>query len=188
MKKLIILSLFVIGMMVTNTISAQALTDSKEYSLLTGYNDSVVATGTKYLTANLDGDVVGGSIVVVATKSFGNARCKFTLQVSNDNTNWFDVTNGVSHTLGDNTVVDSITNTAGAQYKVFPISSYCSNFKYIRVKCQGFGTSNRVLLAGSYIHRQKRVGAVTPRYNPAAEFAYIYDPKHYLKGGLDYGC
>ena len=188
MKNLIILCLLAIGMVATNTTQAQALTDSKEYSLLTGYNDSVVATGTKYLTANLDGDIVGGSIVVVATKSFGNARCKFTLQVSNDNVNWFDVTNGVSHTLGDNTVVDSVTNTSGAQYKVFPINSYCSNFKYTRVKCQGFGTTGRGLLAGSYIHRQKRIGALVPRYNPAAEFSYLYDPKHLLKGGLDYGC
>ncbi len=177
-----------IWMLAANTTQAQALTDGKEYSLLTGYNDSVVATGTKYLTANLDGDIVGGSIIVVATKSFGNARCKFTLQVSNDNANWFDVTNGVSHTLGDNTVIDSITNTAGAQYKVFNISSYCSNFKYIRVKCQGFGTSNRVLLAGSYIHRQKRIGD-TLRYNRAAEFAYLYDPSEYWLGGLaTHGC
>ena len=155
MKKFLTLALFFVSLAINTQIKAQALTNNLPYTLLTGSTDSVTTT-TKYLTANLDGDIVGGSIVVALTKSSGTTRVALTLQVSNDNSNWVDWTTGTSHTLGANTVTDTMLNTAGAQYKVFDLTDLCQDFKYVRVKLVPTGSTGHTLLTGSYIYRRKR--------------------------------
>lgn len=157
MKKIHLILVMALVAFAVTPAHGQALTSSKAYDLLTGSTDSVVTTGTKYLSANLDGDIVGGSIVVKLTKSSGTARCTLTLQVSNDNSTWVDWTNGTSHTFGDKTITDTMLNTSGAQYFPFDLSNLCQDVNYVRVKCVGAGATGHTLLSGSYIFRRKKI-------------------------------
>ena len=133
---------------------AQAYSNKLQYTTLTGSGDSIVGATTKYLTFSLPGVVLGGSVEAILTKSSGNARATLTMEVSNDGINWYAVTTGVSHTLLDKTIVDTITNTSGAQRKVFLLEEkLCKGFIYGRIKCAGAGTTGHTIVTGSIYRR-----------------------------------
>ena len=120
---------------------------------MTGSGDSVVGTGTKYLTANLDGNCVAATVEVVFTKSKNTTRGTLTLQVSQDGTNWYSVTTGTSHTVGAVTYVDTLTNTT-TQRKIFVVPDP-QNFKYVRLMDVGAGNSTNSHRLSGTIYKRK---------------------------------
>ena len=134
MKKLII-ALFALVCFVS-TSQAQLVT-------MTGSGDSIVNTGTKYLSYNLDGHVVATTIQVLFTKTSGTAAGKATIEYSIDGTNYFRV----------NTDSLNVANTT-TQYKLFTITNP-AQYKYVRIKVVGSGTSRYRLNGLMYIRKEK---------------------------------
>lgn len=108
---------------------------------MTGSGDSIVNTGTKYLTADLSGNVTAASIQVTFTKTSGTAAGKATIEYSIDGTNY--------HRISTDSF--NVANTT-TQYKLWTISLPAS-YKYVRIKVVGSGTS-RYTLTG-LIYRRK---------------------------------
>lgn len=136
MKKLIfVLMMMVVGLTATES-KAQLMT-------MTGSGDSIVNTGTKYLTYNLDGNVVAASIQVTFTKTSGTAAGKATIEYSIDGTNYFRVSNDSLN----------VANTT-TQYKLWT-TSLPNSYKYVRIKVVGSGTSRYRLNGLIYLRKEK---------------------------------
>jgi hypothetical protein len=135
MKKFIIALFALVAFAATS--SAQLTTT------MTGSGDSIVNTGTKYLTVGLDGNVSAAAIQVTFTKTSGTAAGKATIEYSIDGTNYFRV----------NTDSLNVTNTT-TQYKLWTLSLPAS-YKYARIKVVGSGTSRYTLTGIIYTRKQK---------------------------------
>jgi len=133
MKKLIFLLVACVSFALTSQAQSTAT--------MTGSGDSIVNTGTKYLTADLSGNVTAASIQVIFTKTSGTAAGKATIEYSIDGTNYFRI----------NTDSLNVTNTT-TQSKLWVVSLPAS-YKYVRIKVVGSGTS-RYILTGT-IYRRK---------------------------------
>lgn len=134
MKKLIFL-LFAMVAIVSAT-SAQTATT------MTGSGDSIVNTGTKYLTADISGNVTASSIQVTFTKTSGTAAGMATIEYSIDGSNY--------HRINLDSFI--VTNTT-TQYKLWTIS-LPNSYKYVRIKVVGSGTS-RYILSGLIYKRKE---------------------------------
>ena len=110
---------------------------------MTGSGDSITNTGTKYLTANLDGNVIASSIQVTFTKTSGTAAGTATIEYSIDGTNY--------HTVVPDTF--TVTNTT-TQYYLWNLEKP-NAYKYVRIKVVGSGTSRYRLNGLIYIRKEK---------------------------------
>ncbi len=120
-------------------------TQAQVATTLTGSGDSVVNTGTKYLSMTTDGYIVAGNLFATFTKTSGTVRGTVTVEVTPDGTNWFAITNGVSHTVGGKTYVDTLTNVATQYfYYVIPLE-ICPAIAGARLKIVGAGASHYIL-------------------------------------------
>lgn len=135
MFKKIALLFVIAAMAATNQIQAQ-------YTSMTGSGDSIVNTGTKYLTKSLDGNVTSATIQVVFTKTSGTAAGKATIEYSIDGVNYYRL----------NSDSINITNTT-TQSKMWTISNP-GGYKYVRIKVVGSGTSRYILTGTIYIRKQ----------------------------------
>lgn len=122
-------------------VAFAATTSAQSTASMTGSGDSIVNSGTKYLTADLSGNVVASAIQVVFTKTSGTSAGKATIEYSIDGTNYFRI----------NTDSLNVANTT-TQSKLWTIS-LPNSYKYVRIKVVGSGTS-RYILTGT-IYRRK---------------------------------
>ena len=134
MKKLII-ALFALFCFVS-TSQAQLVT-------MSGSGDSIVNSGTKFLTYNLDGHVVATTIQVLFTRTSGTAAGKATIEYSIDGTNYFRV----------NTDSLNITNTS-TQIRLWRIENP-AQYKFVRIRVVGSGTSRYRLNGLAYIRKER---------------------------------
>lgn len=134
MKKLLFLSLALFAFMANS--NAQLVT-------MTGSGDSIVNSGTKYLTYNLDGNVVASSIQVIFTKTSGTSAGKATVEYSIDGTNYHRVQ------------LDSfnVANTT-TQSRIWTLN-VPNSYKYVRIKVVGSGTSRYRLNGLIYLRKEK---------------------------------
>jgi hypothetical protein len=133
MKKFIIALIALVAFAATSSAQSTAT--------MTGSGDSIVNSGTKYLTADLSGNVVASAIQVVFTKTSGTAAGKATIEYSIDGTNYFRVST-------DSLNVTNVTT----QSKLWTIT-LPNSYKFVRIKVVGSGTS-RYTLTGT-IYRRK---------------------------------
>lgn len=134
MKKLLFLSLALFAFMANS--NAQLVT-------MTGSGDSIVNSGTKYLSYNLDGNVVASSIQVIFTKTSGTSAGKATVEYSIDGTNYHRVQ------------LDSfnVANTT-TQSRIWTLN-VPNSYKYVRIKVVGSGTSRYRLNGLIYLRKEK---------------------------------
>jgi len=134
MKKLLFLSLALFAFMANS--NAQLVT-------MTGSGDSIVNSGTKYLSYNLDGNVVASSIQVIFTKTSGTSAGKATVEYSIDGTNYHRVQ------------LDSfnVANTT-TQSQIWTLN-VPNSYKYVRIKVVGSGTSRYRLNGLIYLRKEK---------------------------------
>lgn len=133
MKKLIFLLLACVALAFNSSAQTNAT--------MTGSGDSIVNTGTKFLTADLSGNVVASAIQVVFTKTSGTSAGKATIEYSIDGTNYFRINNDSLN----------IANTT-TQAKLWTIT-LPNSYKFVRIRVVGSGTS-RYILTGT-IYRRK---------------------------------
>ena len=133
MKKFIIALIALVAFAATSSAQSTAT--------MTGSGDSIVNSGTKYLTADLSGNVVASAIQVVFTKTSGTAAGKATIEYSIDGTNYFRVST-------DSLNVTNVTT----QSKLWTIT-LPNSYRNVRIKVVGSGTS-RYTLTGT-IYRRK---------------------------------
>lgn len=134
MKKLIFL--------LTAMVAIASATSAQSVTTMTGSGDSIVNTGTKYLTADLSGNVTAASIQVIFTKTSGTVAGTATIEYSIDGTNYYRVS------------TDSIKlSNVSSQGKLWTLS-LPNSYKYVRIKIVGSGTS-RYILTGTIFRRKE---------------------------------
>lgn len=120
---------FIIALLAFVAFVTTSFAQSKQTLTLTGAGDSIVNTGTKYLSTPIDGYAVAATIHVIFTKTSGTAAGKATIEYSTDGTNYYRV----------NTDSLNITNVT-TQGKLWTIPTP-SAYPYVRIKIVGSGTS-----------------------------------------------